>query len=113
MSVLKTLVLFAALPAAVLASEKPGNAYAQVDVLKVLGAGGITPRQGFCPEECGVGCMPSGATCCDRTLGSFCEDGWRCTSSTTCCPDGEICTGNSGSCQSEDYVLCGTRQYSP
>ncbi|KAK0631249.1 hypothetical protein B0T14DRAFT_518 [Immersiella caudata] len=56
----------------------------------------LTPRQsGSClssERSCGDSCIPSSASCCSASEGSFCPSGYRCQSDG-CCEIGELCSG--------------------
>ena len=49
-----------------------------------------------------VGCIPKDAECCDGSLGSYCEDGRSCLSSTTCDLSGDDSSGDKSSSKSDD-----------
>jgi hypothetical protein len=55
--------------------------------------------------DCGISCMPVGATCCDAS-GSYCRAGTVCDGDG-CCPVGRVCTGPGGT-STHDVILTGT-----
>ncbi|KAM0327230.1 hypothetical protein ACHAQA_006365 [Verticillium albo-atrum] len=65
-----------------------------------------------CDVACGVdetggdACVEAGSTCCDQTIGSYCQDGYYCIDAG-CCPDGETCDGPATSCIDPTETLCG------
>jgi len=63
---------------------------------------GLETRQSSSCESgertCGSsGCIPSSATCCSASEGTFCPSGYRCDGDG-CCENGELCSGPGLSC---------------
>ncbi|KAK4444785.1 hypothetical protein QBC34DRAFT_498102 [Podospora aff. communis PSN243] len=54
----------------------------------------LLPRQSCLSSErsCGTSCIPSSASCCSASEGTFCPSGYRCDGDG-CCENGEICSG--------------------
>lgn len=101
----KTIIILAALSAAVLAQQ---SSHASIGVTPSR-LFGLTARQSEddCAGICGTFCMPADASCCSPDSGAFCTAGNVCNSDSTCCPAGDTCTGPPEGCDIEGWVLCG------
>lgn len=56
-------------------------------------------------SRCGSSCMPSSASCCDTSEGTFCPSGYNCDSDG-CCEKGKRCSGPGIGCPKGSEV-CG------
>ncbi|KAK0751261.1 hypothetical protein B0T18DRAFT_402117 [Schizothecium vesticola] len=56
-------------------------------------------------SRCGSSCMPSSASCCDSSEGTFCPSGYNCDGDG-CCETGKRCSGSGIGCP-KGSELCG------
>lgn len=86
----------------------PKLAPRSADTLNHFFGSNLVSRQSCDGQECADGCIDLSATCCDITVGIYCEAGTSCTTSDTCCTDGVDCDGDSApvGCD-DDEIECG------
>ncbi|KEY70748.1 hypothetical protein S7711_03243 [Stachybotrys chartarum IBT 7711] len=98
--------------ASVLASTQPRRpAHAFKGAISFPGAPGFslatTVECDIGEESCGSGCIPILGSCCDQSLGTWCDITDYCDQGG-CCELGSICTGSPSGCD-EGYESCGDR----